>query len=274
MKETIGIDFGVSAVKIIRTDGEEIVAASRIDSAVFSSNDLADLITPQVSHIASTGIRADRLSGYFHGIPIVQIDEFTSGAMGALRLSGLKHVIVTSIGTGTSFVGASSNGNIKHLGGSGIGGGTLIGLCESIAGCTDIPKLAKMAEIGDLQKVDLCIRDVTDHDIIGLPPYTTVANFAGRGENASVNDLVKAVFNMVVQTIGMLSVFAARIWETEDIVLIGSPAELPIVKQLISMVEMLHGVQFHIPVNAAFAAAYGAANACNHRIIQETKGEE
>ena len=42
--------------------------------------------------------------------------------------------LVSGMGTGTAFIWAEKNGEIRHLGGSGIGGGTLGGLCHKLVG--------------------------------------------------------------------------------------------------------------------------------------------
>ena len=56
-----------------------------------------------------------------------KVDEFHAIGKGGLFLTGLTRAIIVSMGTGTAFIIADQNGE-KHIGGTGIGGGTLLGL--------------------------------------------------------------------------------------------------------------------------------------------------
>ena len=62
--------------------------------------------------------------------------------------------LVVSLGTGTAIV--SVNGDkIDHVSGTGVGGGTLLGLAKHMLGVSTIETLEAMARRGDLQRVDL-----------------------------------------------------------------------------------------------------------------------
>ena len=86
-----------------------------------------------------------------------------------------------------------------------------------------------------------------------------MANFARCSDQADSADCARGLFNLVSQTVGMLSVFAARAEKVSDVILVGTPAELPVVQELIHQVELLHPVHFHVPPFAAYATAIGAA---------------
>ena len=258
----LGVDVGVSAAKLalLAPDGSPL-RTLRIDAHRFGPDDLLPLLSPAPAYIAATGMGAERLGCALHGVPVRPVDEFTAIAVGALRLTGLPRALVASVGTGTAFVMAESGAAARHLGGSGVGGGTLLGLADLVDGVADAPHLLDLAARGELRRVDLCIGDVTGRDIPGLPPCTTVANLARRQAEASAADRARGAVNLVCQTVGVLAAFAARAEGVGDVVLVGTPVAHPVFSELIRMVELLHPVRFHVPPHAPFAAAIGAARA-------------
>ena len=195
-----------------------------------------------------------------YAIPTVKAVELDAIARGGLALAGLDEALVVSIGTGTAFVRADKN-SIRHIGGSGVGGGTLSGLASHFLHETDIFVLASMAEKGDLRKVDLMMSDIFCGDIASLPPELTAANFGKVKNDASDCDVAAALFNLVYQTVGVLAIFALTNDTARDIVLTGSLACLPPAVKVFGVFEQmkdLYGVHFIIPPNAAFATAIGA----------------
>lgn len=254
----LGVDAGVSAVKLAWVRGGSLLRSYRIERERFCPQSLRTFWENLPSGIAVTGMGAAAFSDVFDGIPVRHVDEFQAIAAGALHLSGLDRALAVSVGTGTAFVYAERGKPAVHLGGSGVGGGTLLGLGQLLDGTADAEQLGALAAAGDLRHIDLCIGDVTDREIAGLPTYTTVANFAHLRPEASPADRARGIFNLVCQTVGMLSVFASRAVQTADIVLIGTPVVLPAFGELIGMVERLHGVKFTIPADAPYASAVGA----------------
>ena len=123
----------------------------------------------------------------------------------------------------------------------------------------DAQRILDQAARGDLRRIDLCIGDVTDREIPGLPPCTTVANFARLHPAADAADRARGVVNLVCQTVGVMAAFAARAVGVEDVVLVGTPVAHPAFMELTRMVELLHPIRFHVPPQAPFAAAIGAA---------------
>ena len=63
------------------------------------------------------------------GLPIRQVDEIKAIGLGGLLLTGKNEGLIVSAGTGTAIVAAYNNGGIiKHVGGTGVGGGTILSL--------------------------------------------------------------------------------------------------------------------------------------------------
>ena len=91
------------------------------------------------------------------------MDEFTAnGVGGGYFAQGKQEFMVVSMGTGTSFVGVK-NGVPTHLGGIGIGGGTIIGLSKLILNTDDIDKIQELASTGRVGYIDLRIGDISEN---------------------------------------------------------------------------------------------------------------
>ena len=269
MKIIIGIDVGGSTTKIVgyRKDRsllavQRVVAKDPVTSVYgalgrfISENGLQ---LSQVEHIVLTGVGASHFEGDLYGIPTTKAVEFQAIGRGGLELSGKGHALVVSLGTGTAFVEASRTSGSKHIGGSGVGGGTLLGLCERLAQVSSFDTVLQLAGRGDLHKVDLTIGDISTKDVGNMNADVTAANFGKLADDAAQEDLVAGVVNMVFQTIGMLAVFAVRESATRDIVLTGTLTVMPEIREVFSALEALHPVNFILPENSVFATAIGAA---------------
>jgi type II pantothenate kinase len=183
---------------------------------------------------------------------------------GGLYLSGLSEAIVVSMGTGTALVHAKKDGTgvtTNYLGGTGVGGGTLLGLCKKLCGIDTIDHIIDIAQTGTLDNVDLRISDMVKRTArnVPLPNDMTAANFGKLSDIASKGDLALGVINMVFETIAMVSVFATKSVGTKDIVLTGNMTNLPQSREIFANLNHLFDVNFIIPENAVFATAHGAA---------------
>ena len=270
MKATIGIDIGGSTTKIAGFTEEkkllgtlQVKASDQITSLYGALGRFLrehGLSLADISKIVLTGVGASFIEEDIYAIPTVKAVELDAIARGGLALAGLDEALVVSIGTGTAFVRADKN-SIRHIGGSGVGGGTLSGLASHFLHETDIFVLSSMAEKGDLRKVDLMMSDIFCGDIASLPSELTAANFGKVKKDASDCDVAAALFNLVYQTVGVLAIFALTNDTARDIVLTGSLACLPPAVKVFGVFEQmkeLYGVHFIIPPNAAFATAIGA----------------
>ena len=163
-----------------------------------------------------------------------------------------------SMGTGTAFVYATPD-KIEHLGGTGIGGGTLVGLSNAVLNVRDIKNLVKLAQKGDLRRVDLAIGDITTNAVSNLPFDATASNFGKLSELATPEDIALGLLNLVYQTVGMLAVFASRGNGGKEVVLTGNLADVPECGPIFELLSTMFDVKFHLPDQAQFATAIGAA---------------
>jgi type II pantothenate kinase len=268
MSVILGIDIGGSTTKIVglRSDGTVLsVLRVRAEDQVTSlfgalgnflmSNRLA---LGDIRHIVLTGVGAAYVEGDIYGIPTLRADEFTASGTGALALSGQEHAVVVTMGTGTAFLYAQRGAGVRHLCGSGIGGGTLGGLCHRLVGMERFGQIKKLAAGGDLSRVDLTIRDITKNPAPTLDPTLTAANFGNLAEDASPADLAAGAVNLVLQAIGTMTVLACQSCGADTVVLTGSVTTLDQTAPNFRNFEKLYGIRYIIPENATFATAIGA----------------
>ena len=185
------------------------------------------------------------------------MDEFSASGTGALALSGQPSAVVVTMGTGTAFLHAGPQG-VRHLCGSGIGGGTLGGLCHKLVGMERFGQIKLLAERGDLKQVDLTIADISKTAADSLHPDMTAANFGNLAEDASPADLAAGVVNLVLQAIGTMTVLACQSCKANTVVVIGSMTTLTQAEANFQLFEKLYGIHYIIPENATFATAIGA----------------
>ena len=193
-------------------------------------------------------------------------DPLTSlyGAMGNflsthhLQLSDIRHIAL-SMGTGTSFLWANKGGEIRHLIGSGVGGGTLAGLSSLTTGVHQYALIRKLCQDGDLSHIDLTMADLSRDQVGDLPPEATAANFAKVADDATPSDKMLGIVNLVLQSIGTMSVLACKCCGTDTVVLTGALTMLPPARETFELFKQLYHVNFIIPENATFATAIGAA---------------
>ncbi len=268
MSIIIGIDVGGSTTKIVGYTGKarlvgrlQVEAADPQTSAYGALGKFVseyNLTLTKIRHIIVTGVGSSLLQKNIYAIPTSVVDEFKAIGLGGLALSGKKEGLIVSMGTGTAFVRAGKKG-IFHIGGSGVGGGTVVGLCSKLCGVKSFRSVVELAEKGQLHKVDLNIGDISPRAISNLSKDITASNFGKMEDGLTQADLAAGVLNMVFQTIGMLAVFACRNEGMKDVVLTGTLSQVPGAVAIFKMLHKMHGVNFILPKEALYATATGAA---------------
>ena len=263
----IGIDVGISTTKIVGIKNNKVSAPIRITAAdpitslygafgkYLHDNDI-DL--SDVEHVMLTGVGAAYIDQPIYGLPTSKSQEFIADGLGARFESKLDHTIVVSMGTGTSFVKCDGD-EMKHIGGIGVGGGTLAGLARIMLNTSDIKQVAALAKQGNVRNIDLTIGDISAQPLPGLPMDTTASNFARAQSDASKEDIAAGIIKMVLQSIGSAAWLASLGSDIRDFVLIGNLSLLPQCKEVFPALEKLYDIRFHIPKYSQYCTAIGAA---------------
>jgi type II pantothenate kinase len=167
------------------------------------------------------------------------------------------------MGTGTALVHAVSGKDMTYLGGTGVGGGTLMGLSRLLLQADEIDHITEMAIQGDLANIDLRIKDITRENTLSeLSRDLTASNFGNVSDLASREDIAAGIFNTVLETVGMISVFGARSRGVKDIILTGNLTQLAICHKKFEQFNGMYekeGLRFSIPNLAQFATVIGTA---------------
>jgi len=270
----VGIDIGGSTTKIAGFKNGTVInpmlvrASDPVASAYGAFGrflSINGLSLSDVNKVMVTGVGSSFISAPLFGLETQKVDEFKCIGMGGLFLSKLEKCIVISMGTGTALVLAYDN-TTRHLGGTGIGGGTLLGLSKLLLKIHNYQDLVKTAEGGNLSNIDLSIGDITKDLIPGLPPEATASNFGKISDLASREDIAMGIINMVFQTIGKVAIFAARAEGVKDMVLTGNLTKIPQSQEVFDRLGRMFGVKFHKPYYAEYCTAIGAAISYEHHV--------
>ncbi|RLG49562.1 MAG: pantothenate kinase, partial [Thermoproteota archaeon] len=177
----IGLDIGGSMTKSILIENGEIrgsvqvTASGPLVSAAGAIGKITEDLGVELSSIdliSCTGGGSREIGSSFLGLKTVKVDEIEAIGLGGLALSGLSEAVVSSIGTGTAIVSVRKEGNnvtTRHLGGTGVGGGTLVGLSKLLLNRSSIEGFFELARKGNFRNVDLTIMDIVGGPIGRLP---------------------------------------------------------------------------------------------------------
>lgn len=276
MSIVIGIDVGGSTTKIVgfRKQDEkrtliepQLVKANDPVTSIYGAfgkfTDENGLALSEIDKVMMTGVGSAYLSRGLYGLECIKVPEFQSIGLGGLYLSGLDKALCVSMGTGTALVNATAGKEMVYLGGTGVGGGTLMGLSRLMLQAEEIEHISTMAESGNLSNIDLRISDMTKSGTLGeLARDLTAANFGNVSDLASREDIASGLLNMVFETVGMISIFGARSCGVKNIVLTGNLTELDYCKKKFTNFVGLNekeGLRFIIPPRSAFATVIGTA---------------
>jgi len=256
----LGIDLGASSTDFVLMDKREILKKKSIQSIQLNEleKEIKKLSWPvkKIKLIALTGGKSARARTKLLGCPVKKVPELLALSAGAVALSGKRNALVASLGTGTCLVSARKN-TFAHAGGTGIGGGTLLGLSKLLLDTTDLEKINSMAEKGNRENIDLLVRDVVGAGIGSLPGNATASNFA-KLKRSSRQDVAAGLVNLVAEANAMVIVLATRDFKQKNVVLTGKLLEIPSMrKRLVSCLKTL-GFKPFIPENSAIATAVGA----------------
>ncbi len=271
----VGIDVGGSSTKICGFDITDEAAEPVLMQPMFVR--ATDPITSvygafgkfveensleldDISRVMITGVGSSFMSRPIYSLPCEIVPEFRCIGFGGLYLSGLDRAIVVSMGTGTALVHAECDKEPVHLGGTGVGGGTLVGLSKKLLGMDTVEHIEELAAGGDLSKIDLKIDDISKVSITpNLTERMTASNFGNISDIASREDIALGIINMVFETIAMVSRFAAQGHGIRDIVLTGNLTAMRQAPTVFGSLNTMFDLNFIIPDRSQFGPVIGAA---------------
>lgn len=252
--------------------------ASFTDFAVVRDTSLLDHLSVESRNWPEIGTALEEILGKYPTAPIafsgsatdmpadlkkrvVEVAEIESIGLGGAALAGLETCLVISMGTGSAMVHVD-RGTAKHVGGTGVGGGTIKGLAKLICGTEDVHYVEELALNGNAAGMNMTIGDLGVSDLSFLSADATVSNFAGITSD-SQEDKAAGILSLVAETIGIIaSVCAREAGCSNSIVAVGKVAANRHIQHTLDRVGVLYQTQFVFPEHAGCATAYGAAIRC------------
>jgi len=220
--------------------------------------------------VRATGGGGAQLAAALDGLPVGQVSEFDAWPRGAAVLAGRagwslpqRHLLV-SLGTGTSILAVDGQAAAR-VGGSALGGGTLLGLARLLCGSESFAEVTALAARGERGRVDLLVGDVYPEGPegpqgdIALPRNLTASNFA-KLESREPADLAHALMGLVGENLGLLCAAVARAVGTGTVVFGGSPlTDNPRLEEILRLTVAFGGCEARFLPDGAFCGAVGAA---------------
>ena len=267
------IDFGGTVTDLIlrRAGRDDVLLAlpTAVPEPAVAEELLARLLTSagetpdsQIGVLAVTGGRSWQLPDRLGAARVVKVDEPSATAVGGLLEDAPTPAIVVSLGTGTGIVLADPPSPPQRLVGSGIGGGTLLGLAKLLLGTTDVARIGELARHGDLSRCDLTVGDILGGGVGPVPAEATAAHFARVAREGSVvprpEDIAATLLNLIGQAVLRLAFEAARFHQARSIVLVGHVLDVPGFRDAIERIPLLDRSYVRIVSEPGFAVARGA----------------
>ncbi|MEK3765355.1 MULTISPECIES: type II pantothenate kinase [unclassified Solibacillus] len=268
MSTWIGIDTGGTLTKLAYMNDQQ-----ELTLTVFPSNEM-HLVRewlekhPQVEEIGLTGGRTEQLRDVLKTMKSIQyIVEFEATLKGVRYLlekegHSISQSIITNIGTGTSIHYMDGNSH-QRVGGTGVGGGTLIGLATIMTGISDFDEIKSNAFEGSRDGIDLLVKDIYQGMDTPIDGNLTASNFGKVGiteqREFDQNDVLATTQGLIGEVISTLSIQLAEQHNTDYIVYIGSTLIDNI--QLKKVIEHYTILKKHKPIflqDCGFSGAIGA----------------
>lgn len=205
----IGVDVGASLAKLAVRDAtalrNEIFPASALDQVAGRVAELAP------RRVGLTGAGASELAQRVKR-ESVRVTEFAAWGAGVRRLLAEQRPDVTepyllvSLGTGTSVLLAQGMG-VSRVGGTALGGGTVMGLGGLLLGGLAFEEIIALAAKGDRRRVDLLVSDIYRPGEIALLGDATASNFGKPGVHTGgpeARDVAHAIMGLVGENVALI----------------------------------------------------------------------
>lgn len=262
----IGIDVGATLAKVARRSGD-----GPADYALFPAPALDDVARSVheagAERIGLTGGGASELAERL-GQKVRLVNEFAAWGAGSTALldparapAGASRQLVVSVGTGTSVLQVDGLA-VSRIGGTALGGGTVMGLGRLLTGATDFASITALAARGSRASVDLLVSDIYrtgESPLAGEITASCFGRLARGGAPPEPEDLAMALMTLVGENVGLISTGLAAAAQTSRILFGGATLrENPALEQVIGRVVRALGREPHFLAQGEYAGALGA----------------
>jgi type II pantothenate kinase len=258
--ECLGVDAGASLLKLGHAASTGWVlrtfASGQVDALLAYAHDTAAPV------IGVTGGGGRALAEQLPQARLV--GEFEAWVAGAPQLAELADLelpetyLLVSVGTGVS-VNLVRGASGTRVGGTALGGGSLVGLAQLLLGTRDFDEIVALAALGDRSRVDLSIGDVYGGAV--PPPLADApASHFAKLESTSREDLAAALVGAIGHNLGLICGQLARSHGARAVVYCGSTvANNAPLQQVLAWQTGVYGAAVQFPAQGAYCGALGAA---------------
>ncbi|KAJ3613386.1 hypothetical protein NHX12_019635 [Muraenolepis orangiensis] len=138
-------------------------------------------------------------------------------------------LLLVNIGSGVSILAVYSEKDYKRVTGTSLGGGTFLGLCCLLTGCSTFEEALEMASQGESTSVDKLVKDIYggDYQRFGLPGWAVASSFGNmispeKREGVSKEDLARATLVTITNNIGSITRMCALNENINKVVFVGN----------------------------------------------------
>ncbi|WP_408010326.1 type II pantothenate kinase [Pseudalkalibacillus sp. A8] len=262
----IGIDAGGTLVKVAYHDKE------KIKYQTFSSHKMGDVVSWLYNcfdnpKICVTGGKSQVLANDLdsHVKSIVEFDATCRGVEFLAKHHNLSlgsDFILANIGTGTS-IHYIKDGEQQRIGGTGVGGGTLLGLSYLLTKKRSFNEIVQDMMEGNRESVDLKVKDIFEGTVPPISGDLTASNFGKMNgyiqEEPSIPDILASINGLIGETVVTICCQAAHRFNTQSVVYIGSTFRSnPLLKRIIEDYTQLRERKPFFLEDGEFSGAVGA----------------
>ena len=218
---------------------------------------------------------AELVNRFARSASVLKVNEFAAWGSGARAL--LRHsaadleapFLLVSVGTGTSAMLVDGM-SVSRIGGTALGGGTVLGLGRALLGPIGFADLCELARLGSRNCVDLLVSDIYGPGQIPLKEDLTAANFGRLAQSSETPlepaDLAAGVMGLVGENVALITAGLALWARVRPIVFAGSTLRgNPVLAEVLLSVTALLGRQALILEDGEFCGALGALELASRR---------
>jgi type II pantothenate kinase len=267
----VGIDFGSSTIDIALYDIKK-------DKYIFYSiekNNLTDVSLEYIinntrfkkeiiitERIIVTGGKSLLFKDYLYidnvKITIIKISEIESIAIGSKYLSKKNIGLSASLGTGSAMV-LFDNNKVTHLKGTGIGGGTLIGISNAtLKENLNFLELENLSYKGNSKNINMSIKEVVGDKLGNLPESIISSFFSKYKRDTKKEDIVFGIFSFIAESITNLLIEKALRYNINNIVIGGKLSKSRVIQEHMFSLGKLFNLNFIFPKNNDYITIIGA----------------
>ena len=258
----MGADVGATLAKLaIRADGAvryELLASDALDRVA------TELQQARPDRVGLTGGGALPLSRLLPA-ESVQVNEFAAWGAGMDTIledpDGPERYVMASVGTGTSVLLVDGM-SVNRIGGTALGGGTILGLGALLLRTRDFDEITALARKGERSHVDLRVSDIYRAGEFPLASELTAASFGklARAEGTPTReDLASATMGLVGENVALICGGLAAAAQAPRVIYAGSTLRgNEVLRAILSQVTGAMGRRPVFPHDGEFAGALGA----------------